>query len=205
MSGELCLAMSKLTYLTNMEIITREIIRQKGDKQLIYKFSTFDCIFRTALLEQTNETGKIFRHLHKMFTTYMPDAPKSPSQAKGLHCEIKELQNHELSQLAHASAYYGLGNKQHETVQRYFLENDAATLAAEMPVYDHEEAGCVDIVRQVGGRIELLDFKPDAHKEKNVSGQLYRYARLLSKQADIPMSQIDLFYFDGEKTYQVII
>ena len=185
-----------------MEIITREIIRKKGDRHVLYKFSTFDFVLSRATAD-ISLMNRVVAHLREAFIYGMADHEKSPSGQNGLLVDAKLVES-DLSTLAHKSEYYGKTNKQHETVERYFLENDPFTIAVEVPVWDHEFAWNIDIIRVVDGRVQVLDFKPDAHKEKKVTGQLFKYGQLLSKCTGISVTSMDFFYFDGNKVFQLI-
>jgi hypothetical protein len=189
-----------------MELITRYVVREKNDKELIYRFTTFSSIFEeTTIIEPNYLLMK--SHLMKTFMFGMEKSPGSPSEERGLICDLNHIENHEYSKLANDSAYYGQGNLQHWLAQKHFLENDPSTIAVEVPVWDKDYSGCIDILMYdaENDRIIIYDFKPGAKKEKNVSGQLFKYAQLLSSCAAIPITKIDLFYGDGEDTFQVII
>lgn len=188
-----------------MEQVTRYIKRQKGEREIIYPFTTFDIIFEGDFSPYPINLGRLLTHLKDAFTNGMCEAQKSPSEAAELHADVKHYSEHPFSKLANDAAYYGQGSKQHWIVQKHFLNYDDSTIAVEVPLWDEESSGCADIIRYVAGsdRIQILDFKPKAKAEKKVTGQLFQYAKLLSVCTGIPLSKIDLFYFDGEDTYQV--
>src|SRR6266404_9943915 len=81
--------------------------------------------------------------------------------------------------------------KRHETLQRFMLVNDSATIAVEIPVYltnediayyrsrgstlDFENnsiTGHIDFLQVRDGYLQILDYKPEARKEKHAHVQL---------------------------------
>jgi len=101
--------------------------------------------------------------------------------------------------------------ERHEVVQDFMLANDTATLACEVPVYlycgeagrfgffkdsgvDFKQSvtGHIDLVQIRFGYIHLLDFKPEAAKE--------RYALALSARTGIWLRNFVCGWFD-EKDY----
>src|SRR3989338_3331148 len=97
----------------------------------------------------------------------------------------------------------------HEALQRFFIANDSVTIASEVPVYIKKEdiehmqnqlnfkitedlkkfenkdgkilmTGHIDLIQVRNGMIHLLDFKPNAGKEKPIE-QLTWYALALSR------------------------
>ena len=104
----------------------------------------------------------------------------------------------------------------HSKVCCWMLENDKSTFAIEVPVWTEiQEVGVPlnppDSGRWLSGHIDALaiengvlwiwDFKPHADREVWAVGQLTLYARMLSYQTGIPMSQIMCGYFDSEECY----
>lgn len=188
-----------------MEIITREITRTRNDRVVKHFYKTYDIVFLKDKKLDGGNFRQLLLHLQDAFVYGLRDREKSPSSEGELVVKLKALKNHQFSKLAHASDYYGSSRRQHQMVQDYFLYHHPDCIATELPVWNSEWSGLIDIVlyNRKAGRIAILDFKPDASKERSVSGQLYRYAKLLSECTGIPMSDIDTFYFDGKNTYQV--
>ena len=96
--------------------------------------------------------------------------------------------------------------KRHETLQRFMLVNDSATIAVEIPVYLTKEdiayyrsrgftldfesdfiTGHVDFLQLRDGYLQILDYKPDARKEKHAHVQLTIYALALARRANLPV------------------
>lgn len=109
--------------------------------------------------------------------------------------------------------------KRHETVQRFMLVNDSATVAVEIPVYltnqdiayyrnsgfalDFENdfiTGHIDFLQVRDGYLHILDYKPDARKEKHAHVQLTIYALALARRANLPLKNFKCAWFD-EKDY----
>ena len=109
--------------------------------------------------------------------------------------------------------------ERHEVVQDFMLANDTATLACEVPVYlysreagrfrllrdsdlDFREGatGHIDLVQIKYGYVHLLDFKPEAAKEKHAMAQLFFYALALSARTGIWLRNFVCGWFD-EKDY----
>ncbi len=109
--------------------------------------------------------------------------------------------------------------ERHEVVQDFMLANDTATLACEVPVYlysrevgrfqffkdsglDFREGvtGHIDLIQIRFGYLHLLDFKPEAAKEKYAMAQLFLYALALSARTGIWLRNFVCGWFD-EKDY----
>ena len=116
------------------------------------------------------------------------------------------IENSRLCELAEESEYVGKGSAMHDTVQNYLIQKDPSTIAVEVPVYDEERSGFIDIVRFVNGRIQILDFKPNAHKENHfkVLTQLTHYRKLLAKKLEASEFLFDCGYFDKDNFYLLI-
>ncbi len=119
-------------------------------------------------------------------------------------------------------------NKQrHEALQKFMLANDSVTVATEVPVYIRGEdighmenelnfdigemgeyenkdgkvllTGHIDLIQVRNGQIHILDFKPNAAKEKPIE-QLTWYALALSRLTGLRMFEFKCAWFD-EKDY----
>jgi hypothetical protein len=102
----------------------------------------------------------------------------------------------------------------HSILQKFFLATDMATVAVEVPVYlTSEETGTIiktkggllghiDFLQIYNGRIRILDYKPEASKEKHVVDQLLLYAIALSTRTGIHLKQIDCAWFDEKNYYK---
>lgn len=97
--------------------------------------------------------------------------------------------------------------KRHEEVEKFMLVNDSSTIACEVPVLFWEKkiggvAGHIDLLQIRYGRIHLLDFKPEATKERNAPPQLYLYALSLYFRTGIPLKKFKCAWFDDEIYYE---
>ncbi len=127
--------------------------------------------------------------------------------------DLISVAGHEVSTLA------GLGlkvnnerfNDNHSKVQVFMLENDKTTIAMEVPIWlQSNELGCynemfnssdpltghIDVLRIEDGKIWIWDYKPNAHREKYASTQIFFYALMLSKRTRIPLEKFRCGYFD---------
>jgi len=93
--------------------------------------------------------------------------------------------------------------ERHQKIEEFFLINDTATVAVEMPVYITRSRlrdlglkptgpliGHIDILQVRNKRVHIMDYKPEAKKEKNVVTQLWLYAELLSARTKIDLSRM---------------
>jgi len=103
----------------------------------------------------------------------------------------------------------------HSAIQGFMLANDSATVAVEVSVYLHPNeapdlkftgalTGHIDVLQIRGDRVWVLDYKPDAKREKRAKYQLYLYARALSVRTGIPLSRFGLAYFDDKDYFEVM-
>lgn len=109
----------------------------------------------------------------------------------------------------------------HETLQKFMLCNDSVTVAVEVPVWLLPEeleglkaapgfripfklekplAGHIDFVQVRGGAVHVLDYKPEAAKERHAHEQLVLYALALSARTGIKLKDMRCAWFD-EKDY----
>ena len=105
--------------------------------------------------------------------------------------------------------------KRHEAIQRFMLCNDSCTIATEVPVWLHPSefnrlqlfkeinspiTGHIDAVQARYGLIHILDYKPNAEKEKPIA-QLFSYALALSTRTNIWLRNFKCAWFN-ENTYK---
>ena len=94
--------------------------------------------------------------------------------------------------------------KRHQTIQDFMLKNDSTTIATEVPVYlkynNEIITGHIDFLQLRFNKIHILDYKPEAEKEKHAISQVYLYALALSNLTKIPLKCFTCAYFD-EKNY----
>ena len=97
-------------------------------------------------------------------------------------------------------------SERHQKVEEFFLTNDSATVAVELPVYLTEKesgykkplTGHIDLIQVRSNRIHIMDYKPDT--SGNVINQLQLYAKSLKKRTGL--SNITCVYFDEDAYFQ---
>lgn len=191
-----------------MEKIIRIIERQRSETfTQQFQFSTYDVIFDKAFRELHPEAAELMEYLEGRFREGLPARPTSPSQMPQLIIETKQVFGHPFCQLAFDSQYQGQGNKQHLTVQNFFMANCAECLAFEVPVFDDEASGCIDILTIQFNPfiVGVHDFKPDAVKEKKAPGQTFRYAKMLIEGAKLNPENVVAGYFDAVHYFEVLL
>ncbi len=190
---------------TTNDIITRRFVVQRGNRDIVYPFTTFSEIF--VKKERPPIVDMLINYLREVFLNGVPkqtDDTKSISQMNELVLkgDWREYRDHEdICDLAKEADYQGRGHGMHATVQEYFLKNDKFTVATEIPVWDEEEntSGHIDLVRVLDAdKIQVLDFKPKAYREKKALSQVFRYRKTLAKRTGIPLKNIEAAYFDDE-------
>jgi transposase-like protein len=109
--------------------------------------------------------------------------------------------------------------KRHQTLQRFILVNDSVTIAVEVPVFltrediryyrergfklgfdSHIITGHIDFLQVRNGHIHILDYKPEAQKERHAHVQLTIYALALARRTGLPLKDFKCAWFD-EKDY----
>jgi ATP-dependent exoDNAse (exonuclease V) beta subunit len=99
------------------------------------------------------------------------------------------------------------------------IANDSVTVAVEIPVYLTQTdiayyrdrgftlnfnsaviTGHIDFLQIRNGFVHLLDYKPEARKEKHAHVQLTIYALALSRRCNLPLKNFKCAWFD-EKDY----
>ena len=124
------------------------------------------------------------------------------------------------TKLAALALQIALSNKKrHETLQRFMLLNDSATIAVEVPIYLTPEdftyfqsrgftfpfgtqpiTGHIDFLQLRSGYLHILDYKPNAAKETHAVTQLTIYAMALSRRTGLPVKGFKCAWFD-ERDY----
>jgi len=150
---------------------------------------------------------------------FLSDQARGSRIKLGFPVKAKRKTNYACRLAGLALAMTKNNRERHEVVQDFMLANDTATLACEVPVYlylreigkfglfedsglDFEEGvtGHIDLVQIRFGYIHLLDFKPEAAKEKYAMAQLFVYALALSTRTGIWLRNFVCGWFD-EKDY----
>jgi hypothetical protein len=156
--------------------------------------------------------------MEKMMTEcpdhYFNTGPRSSALRFDVNTNQARVDGHEVCKLAELGVGTGRYKTAHSNVEVYMLENDAHTIAVEVPIWLHphelemyltlfesEEplTGHIDILRVEDDLVWIWDYKPNAEKEKYADCQVLFYAIMLSKRTGIPLESFRCGYFD-EKT-----
>jgi len=98
--------------------------------------------------------------------------------------------------------------ERHKLIEKFMLINDKATIACEVPVWywdkkiDAGITGHIDMIQVRNNLVYLIDYKPNASKDKKAANQLYHYASALSYRAKVPLDKIRCAWFDEESYYE---
>jgi hypothetical protein len=160
-------------------------------------------------------TGREFPH--HLFTLESP--VRSSTYPVRLSADITRKENYATRLAVLALQIAPNNKKRHETLQRFMLLNDSATIAVEVPIYLTPEdfayfhahgftfpfgedpiTGHIDFLQLRSGFLHILDYKPDAAKETHAVTQLTIYAMALSRRTGIPVKAFKCAYFD-ERDY----
>lgn len=147
------------------------------------------------------------------------------SQMKFSHLNINKMQKqNQANQLAKLALSLATSNRdKHQAIQDFFLLNDSATIATEVPVYlTNWDAGYyrnqkgfvfplnsyttpitghIDILQIRNSLIHILDYKPEAIKINPVE-QLTIYALALSRKLNLPLYCFKCAWFDESNYFE---
>lgn len=185
-----------------MDLITRRFSVQREKTLQYYPFTTYSFIW---VVQQDPILEKACQYFRQVMRCGIPEGLVAKSVSGANECIVKlERRDDDLMRFAKDSNYMNRGKFQHEIMEQYLLENDPATMAIEIPVYDDEYLGHIDILRWHNKRFQIVDFKPNAAKEKKAGTQVARYRQLFSKNTGVPERLIDGAYFDEFNSYHLI-
>lgn len=123
---------------------------------------------------------------------------------------IKTFDNTNLNEnIGHALKSIKSNKQRHSIIENFMLNCDRDTIATEVPVWYWDKRknigihGHIDILQVKYGKIWILDYKPNAHKENinKVVSQLWNYARALSFRSNVNLNIIKCGWFDENKTF----
>ena len=189
-----------------MERITRHIKKHENE----YDFTTYAFVMSENLEERCKKFHpnfyKLCKHLQTAFINGMPKRDRSASQATRLMLKVKRIPKHKFTKLAASANARGTGWQQHPKVQKHFMDNDRYTIALEVPCWDDKMNCLIDIVliNPKTGLVTILDYKPDASREKKASTQIYYNRKMLCGNTGIGPEYVACYYFDDLMTYQLI-
>jgi hypothetical protein len=165
--------------------------------------------------------------LHAFLASLFESCPNHIFEESGFRCSkckvalntpLNHAADHEIIALARESIGYTNFKSAHENLQKFFLDRDSATLAAEVPlwleprevpgygkIFNSAESltGHIDLLRYSAesGNIAVWDYKPHARRERFAATQVFLYAYMLSFRSGIPLAQFSCGYFDEEDAY----
>lgn len=154
---------------------------------------------------------------HDLFTR--TESTRSSKYPVTLTGRVTRKENYATKLAALALQIAPSNKKRHETLQRFMLANDSATIATEIPIYltpddfkafrrqgftfpfgDQPITGHIDFVQLRSSFLHILDYKPEAKKERHAVTQLTIYALALSRRTGLPVKAFKCAWFD-EKDY----
>jgi transposase-like protein len=135
---------------------------------------------------------------------------------------IKATRNHacRLAELVLQTVTHN--RRRHDEIQRFMLATDSVTVAVEVPIYLTPEdiahmqeklgfhipletsatlSGHIDVLQIRNGRVHILDYKPNAHREKPIA-QLMVYALALSRRTGLRLYDFVCAWFDEQNYYE---
>jgi len=185
-----------------MDKIQRQFKVKRGDRTILYPFTTYSVIFQGNMHSQI--ANALYKYLAAVMTEGCPaEDRRSVTSEPVLMIPTKQVAGSDLSLITQKTDYKGNGKYQHDLVQSYFLDNDAHALAIEVPVWDNELLGHIDLIRLFPDKIQVCDFKPKAHKESKAASQVHRYIDLLSRATWLPRHLFEGVYFDEQYAYYI--
>lgn len=180
-------------------------------------------IHEPKTIELTKKFPELKVYLYDLFNNCPHDYFQIEPRSSRLRFNLENLnpsriKNHELSALSKIglSANEERYSSAHSRVQLFMLEEDANTLAIEVPLWlNHQElpnykkifstlnplTGHIDALRIENNKIWIWDYKPNAMQEKFATTQTFFYAYMLSKRTGIPLDNFRCGYFDSKDTF----
>jgi len=189
--------------------------RLRAQARKLYPNSAVPADFDASAFK--NYLASVEKHFpHYFFQEAEQRSSKFPAD---LHPPIQRKENYATRLAALALPTAPNNRKRHETLQRFMLVNDSVTVAVEIPVFltnqdieyysqhgfdlDFESdiiTGHLDFLQIRNGHIHILDYKPEARKEKHAHVQLTIYALALARRIGLPLKLFKCGWFD-EKDY----
>jgi len=197
----------------------------------VYDFSIHRAKLQLLLEPNTHQRFKPFKeYLEDMAINCPHDLFLGPNRSSKTKADFKlnQVQIREKSNnavhIAQLSVPTAPNNRaRHDTLQRFMIANDSATVATEIPIYLTPEdidylnkqlkfivplpteepiTGHIDIVQIRRNAIHVLDYKPNARKEKKAIGQLMVYALALSRRTGLKLFDFTCAWFDDKDYFE---
>lgn len=201
--------------MMNKDLITRTFTTTRTHKKKDgtesdfvqkYRFSTFSYVINNHDDIHPN-LKKLFDYLTTLIIEGRPEIglKQSVSQAQIIPLLARSKGKTAETKLADLSLYSGQGQDQHQVLEDYFLQADKKTVATEIPVWNDQYLGHIDIIQwdDETKMIKVLDFKPNAKSEKKAASQVFRYCHLLAARLGISIKEIEGAYFDKDNYFVV--
>jgi hypothetical protein len=201
------------------------VVSQTFEHKQVYRFSLHQAKLQLLLQSPPHEhLSPVTRYLgslgedfpHHLFRSSEHRSSTFPAT---IQPEVTRKENHATRLAGLALPTAPTNKKRHETLQRFMLINDSVTVAVEIPVYLTKAdiayyrsrgfdlpfetdivTGHIDFLQIRNGYLHILDYKPEARKEKHAHVQLTIYALALSRRANLPLKDFKCAWFD-EKDY----
>jgi len=162
---------------------------------------------------------------HHIFTpTQEVNNTQRASQTNFKTLKITTLNKHNLAnKLCQLALNLAKTNKdRHQSIQDFMLINDSTTIATEIPIYLTKDdllyfnsrnfhinpnnfstpiTGHIDFLQIRNNLIHILDYKPEASKEKPIQ-QLTIYALALASKAKLPLTIFKCAWFDENNYFE---
>ena len=186
--------------------ITRHIERKIDERMVKYPFTTYDIIFLKPNESKPNWCA-LTDYLKRMFTMPIPMHGDMPSATRELVVDVaEEFTDKSFCQMVQDSQATGLGSNQHPTLQKYAMEMNPKIIGIEVPVYDEKWLGFMDLLEydRATDKIKIIDYKPNASRDRKAPAQTLRYKALFCKCAQVSPKDVEAFYGDDQNFYKII-
>lgn len=201
--------------------------------QQVYKYSIHRG--KLGLLEKFKNEQLLYKPLNAYLEKMLNDCPhklfldnaKGHRASKaGVTCDLSgvsvvEKQNNAVDMTRFVLSTVANNRLRHESLQRFMLSCDLATIATEIPIYLLPEdikafeklgfsvpienrqpiTGHIDFLQVRNGLIHILDYKPDARTTRPIE-QLTLYALALSKATGLRLYNFKCAWFNEEGYYE---
>lgn len=167
-----------------------------------------------------NGLSSINEYLHHVIdhcpNEYFEKGPRSSQLRMKFDVDMKQIDGHEVSELARKGLEFSKFNTAHTNVQMFMLQNDNKTISIEVPIWLLESeiphyndllsskdalTGHIDALRIEDGNVWVWDYKPNAAKEKYAATQIQFYAIMFSQRTGIPIDKFRCGYFDANTAF----
>jgi len=200
----------KYDQISRVFTTSRSYTTKEGENKVFVQ--EYDCTTRSYIYGDTKDAplplAKLFNFLHSLMVDGRPEIEERKSVSsgplmRGVH--TKKV-SHPILESIRLCEYEGKGPDQHRTVQTHLMRFEPAVIASEVPVWNNDWMGHIDELwwDKAASELWVLDFKPDADKEKKAASQIFRYVQLLAGHLEIDPKLIKSGYFDKKSFYQVI-